>query len=212
MQDFSNFEFFHHRYLRNSISPFYNFCNFFVIFHSLIKVYCDFSNVVEHLLRYETSTKNSRLRHLINKENIFLLFVIFLTFIASLILTICNAKSSELQLSHIHCETIDHESDSKNMLLINMLQIENEHETRVDSSYYQNNVNKSNPEEPNNNQYTKNHTPHFVENNSNKNTIYQNTRTRIQLPNEKHWTIPLLLESLKSKNFQSPDLEIDFFY
>ena len=92
-----------------------------------------------------------------------------------------------------------------------MLQIEYEHETRVDWNYYQNNVNNSNPEEPNNNQYTKNHTPHFVENNSNLNTIYQNTRTRIQLPNEKHWTIPLLLESLKSKNFQSPDLEIDFF-
>ena len=32
----------------------------------------------------------------------------------------------------------------------------------------------------------------------------------MQLPKEKIWTIPLILESPKSKNFQSPDLETDF--
>ena len=32
----------------------------------------------------------------------------------------------------------------------------------------------------------------------------------MQPPKEKIWTIPLLLESPKSKDFQSPDLENDF--
>ena len=38
----------------------------------------------------------------------------------------------------------------------------------------------------------------------------QNTTNKVQLPKEKISTIPLLLESPKSKEFQSPDLEIDF--
>ena len=42
------------------------------------------------------------------------------------------------------------------------------------------------------------------------NNLYQNTTNKIQLPKEKVWTISLLLESLKRKDFQSPDLEIDF--
>ena len=42
------------------------------------------------------------------------------------------------------------------------------------------------------------------------NNFYQNTTNRIQAPKEKKWTISLLLEIAKSKNFQSPDLEIEF--
>ena len=40
------------------------------------------------------------------------------------------------------------------------------------------------------------------------NHIYQNIQK--EQPREKIWTIPFLLESPKSKEFQPPDLEIDF--
>ena len=43
---------------------------------------------------------------------------------------------------------------------------------------------------------------------SKTNHIYQNIQKK--QPREKIWTIPFLLESPKSKEFQPPDLEIDF--
>ena len=43
---------------------------------------------------------------------------------------------------------------------------------------------------------------------SSTNQIYQNIQK--EQPREKIWTIPFLLESPKSKEFQPPDLEIDF--
>ena len=43
---------------------------------------------------------------------------------------------------------------------------------------------------------------------SRTNHIYQNLQK--EQPSEKIWTIPFLLESPKSKEFQPPDLEIDF--
>ena len=43
---------------------------------------------------------------------------------------------------------------------------------------------------------------------SNTTHIYQNTQK--EQPREKIWTIPLLLESPRSNEFQPPDLEIDF--
>ena len=42
---------------------------------------------------------------------------------------------------------------------------------------------------------------------SNTNNIYQNIPKEKQLQKEKLWTIPLLLESPKSKKLQIPDLE-----
>ena len=42
----------------------------------------------------------------------------------------------------------------------------------------------------------------------NTNHIYQNIQK--EQPKEKIWTIPFLLESPKNKEFQPPDLEIDF--
>ena len=44
---------------------------------------------------------------------------------------------------------------------------------------------------------------------SNTNHIYQNIQK--ELPREKTWTIPFLLESPKSKDFQPADLEIEIF-
>ena len=44
---------------------------------------------------------------------------------------------------------------------------------------------------------------------SNTNHIYQNIQK--EQPREKIWTIPFLIESPRNKDFQPPDLEIDFF-
>ena len=45
---------------------------------------------------------------------------------------------------------------------------------------------------------------------SSTNNIYQNIPTEPHVQKEKIWTIPLLLESTKSKQVQTSDLEIDF--
>ena len=45
---------------------------------------------------------------------------------------------------------------------------------------------------------------------SNENIIYQNIPKETHLQKEKIWTIPLILGSPKSKQLQTPDLEIDF--
>ena len=77
-----------------------------------------------------------------------------------------------------------------------MLQIE----TPLESNYYQNNY--DNFQNPNNIQDFKG--------SSSTISIHENTSKKIQLPKEKIWIIPLLLENPNSKNFQSPVLEIDF--
>ena len=56
----------------------------------------------------------------------------------------------------------------------------------------------------------KNYTPHIIGAYSSMNNIYQNTKTKTSQTKKQNWTIPLLLESPKSKIFQSPDLEKDF--
>ena len=78
----------------------------------------------------------------------------------------------------MHCETTDDENETEKTLLIK------KHETPVDLNYYQNNVNCSNPGVTNNNQNSKNYTPHIIEKNYNLKSIYQNTTNRIQAPNE----------------------------
>ena len=42
------------------------------------------------------------------------------------------------------------------------------------------------------------------------NNFYQNTINKIQPAKQRIWTIPLLFESPKSKDFQPPDIKIDF--
>ena len=53
-------------------------------------------------------------------------------------------------------------------------------------------------------------TLHELINSSKTKNVYQNTTNEIQRSKQKNWPIPNLLESPKSKDFQSPDLEIDF--
>ena len=45
---------------------------------------------------------------------------------------------------------------------------------------------------------------------SSTNNIYQNLPKEPQLPKEKIWTVPLLLENPKCKQFQTQDLELEF--
>ena len=45
---------------------------------------------------------------------------------------------------------------------------------------------------------------------SNTKNIYQNIPKETLLQNQKIWTVPLILESPKSKQLQTPELEIDF--
>ena len=49
-----------------------------------------------------------------------------------------HTGNSKLQLNHIHCESTNDENETENTLSKNMLHIENEYETPIDSNYYQN--------------------------------------------------------------------------
>ena len=89
-----------------------------------------------------------------------------------------------------------------------MFQIENEYETPIESNYYQNNYN--NLQNPDNVQEKIDYTEQELKGSSSTNNIYQNASNKIQLPKEKIWTMPFLLESPKSEDFQSLDHEIDF--
>ena len=88
-----------------------------------------------------------------------------------------------------------------------MLQIENEYEVPIEPNNYQNNKNLNNFEISDKTQNITDYTEQELKGISILNSIYQNTAIKIQTPKEKNWTIPLLLESPKSKDFQSPDLE-----
>ena len=89
-----------------------------------------------------------------------------------------------------------------------MLQIENKYETPIESNYYQNNnIYFQNSD---NTQNINDYTDQALTGSSSTNNKYQNTTNKVQLPKEKIWTVPLLLESSKRKDFQSPVLETDF--
>ena len=89
-----------------------------------------------------------------------------------------------------------------------MHQIENDYETPIESNHYQSNHN--NFQNPDNIQEIIDYTDQQLKVSSSTNNLYQNASNKIQLPTEKIWTIPLLLESPKNKNFQSLDLATDF--
>ena len=89
-----------------------------------------------------------------------------------------------------------------------MLQIENEYETPIESNSYRNN--NDHFQNPDKIQEITDYTEQELNGSSSTNNIYQNTSNKIQIHKEKIWTIPLLLESPKNKDFQPSDLEIDF--
>ena len=77
-----------------------------------------------------------------------------------------DTGNSELQLSHIHCKTTDDESETKRILLRNILQVDNEYEIPIDENYYQNNASISNLEKPNDSQNQTKYIPKTIKNSS----------------------------------------------
>ena len=137
-----------------------------------------------------------------------------------------DTGSNELQLNHINCESSDTESDTDNTISENMITVENDYEPIIYEQPFTSHINE-NQLELLHNYYTgpiKNNTQTTQEVNeittvikpdkkdetqcSNTKHIYQNIQK--EQPREKIWTIPFLLESPRSKEFQQPDLEIDF--
>ena len=136
-----------------------------------------------------------------------------------------NTESNELQLNHINCESTDTESDTDNTMIVNMITVENDYKPIIFDQPFSSHI-YENQLELLNNYYmgpTNNNTQVtqelnesntvFKPNRNNEkqcpnNHIYQNIQKK--QPGEKIWTIPFLLESPKNKEFQPPDLEIDF--
>ena len=136
-----------------------------------------------------------------------------------------NTVTDTLQLNQINCTSSDSESDTENTLSINMIKVENDYESVIYEQPFPSHI-YENQSEFLQNYYTTpiNSTPTTQETNeinttdqTNKNTktkclntnhIYQNIQK--EQPKEKIWTIPFLLESPRNKEFQPPDLEIDF--
>ena len=136
-----------------------------------------------------------------------------------------DTGSNELQLIQINCGSSDTESDTEKTISVNMITVENDYEPIIyeqpfTSHIYENQlellhnyciepidttqttqeVNKINTViKPNEKDKTKL---------SNTNHIYQNIQK--EQTRENIWTIPFLLESPRNKEFQPPDLEIDF--
>ena len=63
---------------------------------------------------------------------------------------------------HVHCESVDDQSENENTLVINMLRIEHEIGTPIEASYYQNENPNSEPQEPKKNWDNIYYTPHIV--------------------------------------------------
>ena len=137
-----------------------------------------------------------------------------------------NTENIELQVNHINCESTDSESDTGNNILINMISVENDHESVTyeepfSSHIYENQLELINNYYlgPNSNDTQTTQEVHKIntENSPDKdklkclttNHIYQ--KIQKEQPREKIWTIPFLLKNPKNKEFQPPDLEIDFF-
>ena len=137
-----------------------------------------------------------------------------------------NTENYELLLNHINCESTDTESDTDNTISVNMITVENDYEPIIYEQPFSSHI-YENQLELLQNYYTtpiNNNTQPIQELNeintvikpdkidevqrSNAKHVYQNIQK--EQPRKKIWTIPLLLESPRSKNFQPPDLEIDF--
>ena len=67
------------------------FCNFFINFFSPAQTYVKFSKIFDPLLMYNISVNYLNVfQQLFNRTDVFLLFIVFLTFSTSLIMTICK--------------------------------------------------------------------------------------------------------------------------
>ena len=136
-----------------------------------------------------------------------------------------DTGSNELQLNHINCESTDTESDTDNTISVNMITVENEYEPIIYKQLFTSHIYENQLELLHNYyigpiNYTQT-TQKVNEINtvikpdkkdetqcSNRKQIYQNIQK--EQPRAKIWTIPILLESPRNKEFQQPDIENDF--
>ena len=136
-----------------------------------------------------------------------------------------DTGNNELQLNQINCESSDSESDTENTISINMIAVENDYEPIIYAQPFSSHIYENQLEllhnyyiEPIQSTQTAQETNEInTTNQSNENAktkclntnhIYQNIQK--EQPKEKIWTIPFLLERPRNKEFQPPDLEIDF--
>ena len=130
-----------------------------------------------------------------------------------------------MQLNHLNGDSTVSESDTEDTISINMINVENDYEPiiyeqPIFSHIYQNHDQflLNYYTRPVSKRTTKEKIEKIVEEIkeekptgcSSTNNFYQNIPKEPHLQKEKIWTIPLLLESPKSKPVQTPDLEIDF--
>ena len=136
-----------------------------------------------------------------------------------------DTVTDTLQLNQINCGSSDSESDAENTLSINMIKVENDYEPVIyeepfSSHIYENQSEllhnyyiepvHSTPTTQKTNEINTTNQPNEKEKTKCLNTIHIYQNIQKEQPKEKIWTIPFLLESPKSKEFQPPDLEIDF--
>ena len=136
-----------------------------------------------------------------------------------------DTGSNELQLNHINCGSSDSENDTENTISVNMITVENDYEPVIYEQPFTSHVYENQLELLHNNYIgpidTTQTTQKVNEINtvikpdekgetqcSNTNHIYQ--KIQKEEPREKIWTILFLLESPRNKEFQPPDLQIDF--
>ena len=136
-----------------------------------------------------------------------------------------DTGSNELQLNHINCESSDTESDTDNTICVNMITVINDYEPIIYEQPFTSHANENQLKllhnyyiEPIDNTQTTQEVkgintvikPDKKDETQCPSTkhIYQNIQK--EQPREKIWTIPFLLESPRNKEFQPPDLEIDF--
>ena len=135
-----------------------------------------------------------------------------------------NNESTELQLNHKNGDSMVSKSDTENTISNNMINVENDYEPIIYEqpifshiyqnhdpfllNYYTRPVSKSTTKKTEKTvEEIKEEKPTEC---SSTNNIYQNIPKEPHVQKEKIWTTPLLLESPKSKQVQTPDLEIDF--
>ena len=136
-----------------------------------------------------------------------------------------DTVNDTLQLNQINCGSSDSESETENTISINMIAVENDYEPIIYEQPFSSHINENQSEllhnyyiEPIHSTPTTQKTNGINTTNQpnendktkclNTNHIYQNIQK--EQPKEKIWTIPFLLESPRNKEFQPPDLEIDF--
>ena len=133
-----------------------------------------------------------------------------------------DTGSNELQLNHINCESSDTESDSDNTISVNMITVENDYEPIIYEQPFTSHIYENQLELLHNYYIGPIDTTQTTQEVNGINTVIKKTKHNAQTqkifikiykkkqPREKIWTIPFLLDSPRNKEFQPPDLEIDF--